>query len=199
MVPIFNEGLIPDIKNEMIKQSWLSMGDAFDKADELEKHTEQRALSAAKINETSVDYMGNTSNHDSNPNLRNQSQGRGGRSQNHQRRGYNQTSNQQRYNYNASPKATYNTQNTSTKPQPASTSYRGNNQRGKGTFPSHRGVTCRYCLKLDHFAKYCRGRIAKGHAIPVADIKDGLYNERYCGTNDPKEIENIVQSCKSKN
>jgi hypothetical protein len=30
---------------------------------------------------------------------------------------------------------------------------------------------------LNHFAKDCRDRIAKEHAIPVADIEEGLYNE----------------------
>jgi hypothetical protein len=52
MVQIFIECLNPEIKNEMIKTSWLSLANAFDKAEELEKHTEQKALATTKINET---------------------------------------------------------------------------------------------------------------------------------------------------
>jgi hypothetical protein len=62
LVQIFIEGLKPEIKNEMIKKSWLTLADAFDKEEELEKHAEQKALESTKIYETSVDYMGSTSN-----------------------------------------------------------------------------------------------------------------------------------------
>jgi hypothetical protein len=40
----------------------LSLADAFDKAEEIKKHSEQKALAATKINETSVDYIESTSN-----------------------------------------------------------------------------------------------------------------------------------------
>ena len=59
MVQIFIEGLKPEIKNEMIKKS-------FNKAGELEKLAEQKAMSSSKIIETSADYMGNTSNRGNN-------------------------------------------------------------------------------------------------------------------------------------
>jgi hypothetical protein len=43
----------------------LTLSDAFNRAEELEKHAEQKGLAATKLNETSVDYLGNTSNHGS--------------------------------------------------------------------------------------------------------------------------------------
>jgi hypothetical protein len=100
MVQIFIEGLKPEIKNEIIKKSWLTLADAFNKAEELEKHAEQKVLASTKINETSVDYMGNTSNRGNYGTRRGQTRGRGNKPQNQQRRGYNQTFNQQIGGYN---------------------------------------------------------------------------------------------------
>jgi hypothetical protein len=45
-----------------MKTSWLSVAQVFNRAEELEKHVEQKALAESKLNEFSVDYMGNTSN-----------------------------------------------------------------------------------------------------------------------------------------
>ncbi len=52
MVQILIKGLNPDIKNKMIKESWVSIAKALHKAEELEKNAEQKALGATKINET---------------------------------------------------------------------------------------------------------------------------------------------------
>jgi hypothetical protein len=60
MVKISNKSLNPEFKNEMIKTSWVSLTQAFEVAQELEKHAEQKALEATKIYETSVDYMSTT-------------------------------------------------------------------------------------------------------------------------------------------
>jgi hypothetical protein len=78
------------------------LAEAFDKAEGLKKHAEQKALAFTKNNETSVDYMGSTSNHGNYGAQRGQFRGRGGRPQNKQRGGYNQTSNQQRGGSNTS-------------------------------------------------------------------------------------------------
>jgi hypothetical protein len=51
---------------------------------------------------------------------------------------------------------------------------RGTSSRGKGNFPSSKGVTQQYCLKLNHYAKDCRERISKGNTTPVVDIEVGL-------------------------
>jgi hypothetical protein len=52
MVQILIEGL----KTEMIKTSWVSLAQAFDRAEKLEKHAVHKALAATKISETLVDY-----------------------------------------------------------------------------------------------------------------------------------------------
>jgi hypothetical protein len=49
-------------------------------------------------------------------------------------------------------------------------------------------------LKLNHFAKDCRDRIAKGHAITLADIEEGLYNEDYFTTPNEPDNQNPVNS-----
>jgi hypothetical protein len=54
-------------------------------------------------------------------------------------------------------------------------------------FSSSKGLTCWCFLKLNHCAKDCRERIAKGHAIPVADIEAGLYNKDHASTNTNQE------------
>jgi hypothetical protein len=82
MVQIFIEGLKPEIKNETIKKSRLTLSEAFNKAEELEKQADQKALAATKINETSVDYMGNKSNHGNYGAQRGQARGRGNKPQN---------------------------------------------------------------------------------------------------------------------
>ena len=41
------------------------------------------------------------------------------------------------------------------------------------------GKTCRYCNKLNHFAKDCYLRKERGHAIPLADIEEGLFDDDY--------------------
>jgi hypothetical protein len=69
----------------------LTLSDAFNRAEELEKHAEQKALAATKINETSVDYIGSTSNRGSFGAQRGQAKGRG-KPQNQQRGGYTPTS-----------------------------------------------------------------------------------------------------------
>jgi hypothetical protein len=178
----------------------LTLADAFDKAEELEKHAKQKVLAPTKINETSVDYMHSTSNRGNYGAQRGQSGGRGNKPQNQQRGGYNQNSNQQKGGSNSSPSASSSTlSNTGTKPQLEGTNYKGNTQRGRGKFPSSKGVTCCYCLQLNHFANDCREIIAKGHAIPVADITEGLYNADYFGEAAQEEVDSMHQSHHSKN
>jgi hypothetical protein len=130
MVQVFIEGLKSDIKNEMIKKSWLSLADTFDRAEELEKHAEQKALAAAKINETSVDYMGSSHPRGNSNTQRGQFKGRGGKPQ------Y-----QQRGNTSAATTTKNFQTSSSTKPLRGYSSYRGNYQRGRGNFPSSKGVT----------------------------------------------------------
>jgi hypothetical protein len=50
LVQIFIKGLKPDIKNKMIKQSWTSLEQVFEKTKELEKLAKQKAISSTKIN-----------------------------------------------------------------------------------------------------------------------------------------------------
>jgi hypothetical protein len=57
MVQIFIEGLKPEIRNEMTEKSWVSLAKPFDKAEELGKQVEQKAMAATKINKYSVNYM----------------------------------------------------------------------------------------------------------------------------------------------
>jgi hypothetical protein len=87
MVQIFNEGLKPEIKNEMIKKSRLSLADTFDKAEKFQMHAEQKALASTKMNETSVDYMGSTSNYGNYGAQSGQFRDRGGKPKNQQRGG----------------------------------------------------------------------------------------------------------------
>jgi hypothetical protein len=55
LIVFFNERLKPEINNEMIKTSWLSLAQAFSRSEELEKLAKQKTLTATKINEPSVD------------------------------------------------------------------------------------------------------------------------------------------------
>jgi hypothetical protein len=131
MVQIFIDGLKPEIKNEMLESSWLTLSCAFKKADELENHAEQQALATTNINETSVDYMGNTSNHGNYGVQRGQNRGRANKSQNQQRGGYTNTSTQPRGGHNASSaNSSYTLSNTNTKPQRGSS-----NLRKRGLIP----------------------------------------------------------------
>jgi hypothetical protein len=50
---------------------------------------------------------------------------------------------------------------------------------------------------LNHFAKDCKERIAKGHAITVADIEEGLFNEGYFGES-AQEVDSVHQFYHSK-
>jgi hypothetical protein len=52
-------------------------------------------------------------------------------------------------------------------------------------------------LKINHFAKDCCGRKEKGHAIPLANIDEGLYNDDYFTTLQVSDPKNPVDSMHS--
>jgi hypothetical protein len=142
--------------------------------EELEKLSKLKSVSSTNIHKVSVNYMGSTYSRGQNKNRvrGNITQKRSGHAYSNSRSDDSQagTSDQQSGNGNPSGyKAPYGNGN-----------YKGNfPQRGRGNFLSSKGVTFRYCLKLNHFVRYLRERIAKEHSVPAVDIETGLYNDDY--------------------
>ena len=207
MVQIFVEGLKPELKHEMNKQAWLTIHDAFRKAQTLEKLAEQKKAQST-VADINVDYVGPQSGRGTNSSQNYRGQSRGGRGQNQAQQGQAHTQNNNVSNNNNSATTTAASQRG--RGQGRGGRGRGQNQRGRGNnqnansrFPSAAGKQCRYCLKYNHFAKDCRDRIAKGHAIPLADIEEGLYNDDYFTTpQDPNQqdpVDGVHETFKSKN
>jgi hypothetical protein len=188
MVQLFVEGLKPELKHKMNKQAWLTINDEFRKTETLDKLAEQKK-NQLKISQLKVNCIGPQSGRGA---PANKGQSRGGRGQ------FNNSNNQSVSNNNSYQSAS--SQRGRGNPR-GRRSGRGqyrvsnnNNSANCRQFPSAAGKQCRYCLKLNHFAKDCRDRIAKGHAIPFADIEEGLYNEDYFTTPNETQNQNLVDS-----
>jgi hypothetical protein len=65
----------------LIKASWVSLAQAFSKAEKLKNPTEPKAVTAIKIDKTSVDYIRTTANRGI---QKGQARGQGGRGNNAQ-------------------------------------------------------------------------------------------------------------------
>ena len=200
LVQVFIDGLKPDIKNEMIKKNYTSISEAYNKAKELERHAEQK-VAATKVSEVKVDYLGSQSGRGSNRGKPNsQSRGAPGNSNSSSTRGSSNKTQRGTNHYQAGRGAQ--SQNQSSQSQGA----RGGNSysRGPGFKRSSAGVKCNYCFKMNHYAKDCYDRIAKGHSIPIKDIAEGLYNEDYFQDANGQEtnqeaVESVHETFHSKN